>query len=57
MWQQGRLPKLINLDEEVSGFIRYRVIPGAEALSTPGKGGRRNQYLTQEQEKAFLETF
>jgi transposase len=30
---------------------------GAEALSTPGKGGRRNQYLTQEQEKAFLETF
>jgi len=30
---------------------------GAEALSTPGKGGRCNQYLTQEQEKAFLETF
>ena len=30
---------------------------GAEALSTPGKGGRRNQYLTQEQEKEFLETF
>jgi transposase len=30
---------------------------GAEALSTPGKGGRRNQYLTQEQEKVFLETF
>ncbi len=30
---------------------------GAEALSTPGKGGRRNQYLTLEQEKAFLETF
>ena len=29
---------------------------GAEALSTPGKGGRRNQYLTVEQEKAFLET-
>ena len=29
---------------------------GAEALSTPGKGGRRNQYLTQQQEKAFLET-
>ena len=30
---------------------------GAEALSTPGKGGRRNQYLTPEQEKAFLESF
>jgi transposase len=30
---------------------------GGEELSTPGKGGRRNQYLTQEQEKAFLETF
>jgi transposase len=30
---------------------------GASALSTLGKGGRRNQYLTQEQEKAFLENF
>jgi transposase len=30
---------------------------GSTALSTPGKGGRRNQYLTLEQEKAFLATF
>lgn len=30
---------------------------GASALSTPGKGGRRNQYLTLEQEKAFLESW
>ena len=30
---------------------------GAEALSTPGKGGRRNQYLTLEQEKEFLAVF
>lgn len=32
-------------------------LKGAAALSTPGKGGRRNEYLTLEQEKAFLATF
>ena len=30
---------------------------GAVTLSTPGKGGRRNEYLTLEQEKAFLAKF
>ena len=30
---------------------------GAEALATPGKGGRRNQYLTLEQETKFVATF
>jgi len=30
---------------------------GVEALTTPGKGGRRNQYLTLEQETAFVATF
>jgi len=30
---------------------------GADALALPGKGGRRNQYLTLEQEKAFVASF
>lgn len=30
---------------------------GTAALMTPGKGGRRHQYLTLEQEKAFLASF
>lgn len=30
---------------------------GTTSLSTPGKGGRRNQYLTLEQEKEFLASF
>jgi transposase len=30
---------------------------GVAAVETPGKGGRRNQYLTREQEQAFLAPF
>src|SRR5690349_868305 len=30
---------------------------GVEAVETPGKGGRRNQYLTLAQERAFLQPF
>ena len=30
---------------------------GVEALATPGKGGRRHQYLTLEQETAFVAAF
>jgi transposase len=30
---------------------------GVEAVETPGKGGRRNQYLTLEQERAFLQPY
>lgn len=30
---------------------------GVKAIETPGKGGRRHQYLTREQERAFLEPF
>src|SRR5437660_9252472 len=30
---------------------------GASAVETPGKGGRRHQYLTQEEEKQFLAPF
>lgn len=30
---------------------------GAVTLALPGKGGRRNQYLTLEQEKAFVASF
>lgn len=30
---------------------------GADALALPGKGGRRNQYLTLEQKKAFVASF
>ena len=30
---------------------------GVAAIETPGKGGRRHQYLTVEQERAFLQPF
>jgi hypothetical protein len=30
---------------------------GVSAVETPGKGGRRHQYLTLEQERAFLQPF
>jgi transposase len=30
---------------------------GVAAIETPGKGGRRHQYLTPEQERAFLQPF
>src|SRR5438105_2097857 len=30
---------------------------GVAAIETPGKGGRRHQYLTLEQERAFLQPF
>src|SRR5215831_18374273 len=30
---------------------------GVAAVETPGKGGRRNQYLTREQERAFLQPY
>jgi transposase len=30
---------------------------GVEAVETPGKGGRRHQYLTLEQERVFLQPF
>src|SRR5690349_3562145 len=30
---------------------------GVEAVETPGKGGRRNQYLSLEQERAFLQLY
>lgn len=30
---------------------------GVEAVETPGKGGRRNEYLTLEQERAFLQPY
>src|SRR5215472_5248163 len=30
---------------------------GVAAVETPGKGGRRNQYLTLEQERVFLQPF
>lgn len=30
---------------------------GVEAVETPGKGGRRNQYLTLEQERVFLQPY
>jgi transposase len=30
---------------------------GVEAVETPGKGGRRHQYLTLEQERAFLQPY
>jgi len=37
----------------ISAYNRH----GVAAVETPGKGGRRNQYLTREQEQAFLAPF
>src|SRR6266566_5896784 len=37
----------------ISGYNRL----GLVALETPGKGGRRHEYLTVEQEREFLATF
>lgn len=37
----------------ISRYNRY----GLSALETPGKGGRRREYLSLEQEKQFLEPF
>lgn len=47
---------------DVSPTTVHRVIAsynrgGVAAMETPGKGGRRHQYLTQEQEHAFLQPF
>lgn len=46
----------------VSPATVHRVIAtynqvGVAAIETPGKGGRRHQYLTLEQERAFLQPF
>jgi transposase len=46
----------------VSPVTVHRVIAtynqaGVAAIETPGKGGRRHQYLTLEQERAFLQPF
>ena len=46
----------------VSPSTVHRVIAtynheGVAAIETPGKGGRRHQYLTLEQERAFLQPF
>jgi transposase len=46
----------------VSDSTVHRVIAaynqgGVAAIETPGKGGRRHQYLTLEQERAFLQPF
>lgn len=41
------------VDKVISQYNRK----GTEALSTPGKAGRRNQYLCWEQEKEFLASF
>ena len=46
----------------VSASTIHRVIAaynrgGVAAIETPGKGGRRHQYLTLEQERAFLQPF
>ncbi len=46
----------------VSASTVHRVIAaykreGVAAIETPGKGGRRHQYLTLEQERAFLQPF
>ena len=46
----------------VSASTVHRVIAaykreGVAALATPGKGGRRHQYLTLEHERAFLQPF
>jgi transposase len=37
----------------ISAYNRF----GVAAVETPGKGGRRNQYLTLEQERAFLQPY
>jgi transposase len=52
----------IALHTGVSATTVHRVIStynrvGPAALETPGKGGRRHQYLTLEEEKAFLAPF
>ena len=46
----------------VSASTVHRVVAaynrgGVAAIETPGKGGRRHQYLTLEQERAFLQPF
>jgi transposase len=52
----------IALHTGVSATTVHRVIStynrlGAAALETPGKGGRRHEYLTLEEEKQFLAPF
>src|SRR6266704_6859649 len=52
----------IALHTGVSATTVHRVIStynrlGPTAVETPGKGGRRHQYLTLEEEKAFLAPF
>jgi transposase len=52
----------IALHTGVSATTVHRVIStynrlGPTALETPGKGGRRHQYLTLQEEKAFLAPF
>jgi transposase len=52
----------IALHTGVSATTVHRVIStynrlGAAAVETPGKGGRRHQYLTLEEEKQFLAPF
>jgi transposase len=52
----------IALHTGVSATTVHRVIStynrlGAAALETPGKGGRRHEYLTLEEEKQFLTPF
>src|SRR5947208_17184477 len=52
----------IALHTGVSATTVHRVIStynrlGPTAVETPGKGGRRHEYLTQQEEKAFLAPF
>ena len=41
------------VNKTISEYNRY----GVQAIETKGKGGRRNSYLTVEEEKEFLNTF
>src|SRR5215467_10942662 len=44
---------LATVHQMISGYKRR----GVAAIETPGKGGRRRQYLTLSQERAFLQPF
>jgi len=44
---------LATVHQVISGYKRR----GVSAIETPGKGGRRRQYLTLEPERAFLHPF
>ena len=61
-WLRRSPAEEIALHTGVSATTVHRVIStynrlGPTALETPGKGGRRHQYLTLQEEKAFLAPF